>query len=232
VGTIVAERAFDVVSLALLFVAAVVFQFEVVTEYGLNLFQQLFSEKSGEFSVTKSLIIISVLVVVIVMVKVWFRMFAHLKLVIFIKRYLKGIWHGLVSAKDLERKVPFILCSLGIWAMYLWEHGLAFHATIGTAGLGFEIAISSLAFASIGMIVTPGGIGAYAYFMAKVLEKNNVPFELGFANGTLQWFAQFIIVLFIGFISLGLLPYTNKKKNTRCETPTSYPLKFIRVPLF
>lgn len=213
VGTIVAERAFDLVCLVLLFVMAILFQFEVVTQYGSHLFQQLFSEKSGEISITKTVVILSVLVAAFIIVKVWFRLFAHLKLVIFIKKILAGIWHGLVSAKDLDRKVPFILCSLGIWAMYLLGTWIGFYATIGTAGLGFEIAISSLAFASIGMIVTPGGIGAYAYFMAKVLEKNNVPFELGFANGTLQWFAQFIMVLLLGFISLGLLPYFNKQKN-------------------
>ena len=62
------------------------------------------------------------------------------------------------------------------------------------------------------MIITPGGIGAYAYFLAKVLEKNDIPFEIGFANGTLQWFAQFIIVLVDGFLCLGLLPFYNKQK--------------------
>jgi hypothetical protein len=61
------------------------------------------------------------------------------------------------------------------------------------------------------MIITPGGIGAYAFFLARVLQNNGVPFELGFANGTLQWFAQFLIIIFWGFISLGLLPYFNKK---------------------
>ena len=63
------------------------------------------------------------------------------------------------------------------------------------------------------MIITPGGIGAYAFFMAKVLEKNAIPFEIGFANGTLQWFAQFIIVLIIGTICVMLLPIYNKSTN-------------------
>ncbi len=43
-------------------------------------------------------------------------------------------------------------------------------------------------------------------------EKMGVPFEIGFANGTLQWFAQFIIVLIVGSICLILLPIYNKKK--------------------
>jgi uncharacterized membrane protein YbhN (UPF0104 family) len=62
------------------------------------------------------------------------------------------------------------------------------------------------------MIITPGGIGAYAYFMAKVLELNGVDYTLGLANGTLQWFSQFIIVIVLGGIALILLPLFNKQK--------------------
>jgi uncharacterized protein (TIRG00374 family) len=214
VGTIVAERAFDVLSLGIVFLLAFLFQFDVMGQYSYHLFKKIFSAKSGEISFTKTLIVISILLLLVFVVKVWFKKFAHLKLVVFIQKILKGIWSGIISTKDLDRKAPFILCSLGIWAMYLLGTWLGFYATIGTEGLGIEIALSALAFASIGMIATPGGIGAYAYFMAKVLEKNSVPFEIGFANGTLQWFAQFIIVLVVGFISLGLLPYFNKNKST------------------
>jgi hypothetical protein len=48
--------------------------------------------------------------------------------------------------------------------------------------------------------------------MAMVLEKNGIAFGIGYANGTLQWFAQFIIILIWGFICLGLLPWYNKKR--------------------
>ena len=61
------------------------------------------------------------------------------------------------------------------------------------------------------MILTPGGIGAYALFLAKVLEKSNIPFEIGYANGTLQWFAQFLIVVIVGSLCLAILPIYNKK---------------------
>jgi hypothetical protein len=98
--------------------------------------------------------------------------------------------------------------------LYLAGTWIGFYATKGPAGLGIQEAISCLAFASIGMIVTPGGIGAYAYLLAKVLElqDNSIPNSIGYANGTLQWFAQCIIVLVVGFVCLSLLPWYNKKK--------------------
>ena len=40
----------------------------------------------------------------------------------------------------------------------------------------------------------------------------NIEEGLGYANGTLQWIAQSVIILIVGFISLLLLPYYNKQK--------------------
>ena len=95
--------------------------------------------------------------------------------------------------------------------MYIAGTWMGLYATTGT-GVGFKAAISCLAFASIGMILTPGGIGAYAILLALVLELYNVPYTLGLANGTLQWFAQFLIILLVGFVCLILLPIYNRNK--------------------
>ena len=209
-GTIVAERAFDVVCLALIFIMAFALQFDVIGHYGLNLFRRLFEGEDGSFSFTKVAIVLLVVTAVIAAIRFLLRRFLHIRFVEVISRFIKGIWQGIVSVKDLQQKWAFIFTSLGIWAMYLLGTWVGFYATTGTTGLPFEVAVSALAFASIGMIITPGGIGAYALLMARVLEKNGVPFELGFANGTLQWFAQFLIIVLVGFISLMLLPYFNK----------------------
>lgn len=211
VGTIVAERAFDLVCLILVFLLAFALQFHVIGDFGIHLLKRLFLSKSGNFNTTKILITVAVIVVALLVIKLLFKRFPHIPFIISIKKVIKGIWQGIISIKDLQHKWAFIFSSLGIWAMYLLGTWIGFQATAGTAGLSLETAISGLAFASIGMIITPGGIGAYAFFLAKVLEQHDVPFALGFANGTLQWFAQFLIIIFVGFISLGLLPYYNKK---------------------
>jgi uncharacterized membrane protein YbhN (UPF0104 family) len=128
-----------------------------------------------------------------------------------LSKIIAGVWEGLSSIRQLDQKGLFLIYSVLIWGLYIMGTWIGLYATAGTSSLGIAAAVSALAFGSIGMIITPGGIGAYAYFIAKVLEKNGIGFELGFANGTLQWFAQFIIVLIVGFISLGLLPWYNKK---------------------
>lgn len=212
VGTIVAERAVDVISLGIVFLLALISQYDVVGEFARQLFVQVFENRSGSISFVKLGIVLAVLAAISMAVKHWFNQFSHLKIVILTKKVLGGIWEGLNSIRYLEQKRNFILYSIAIWALYIIGTWVGYLATQGTTGLGLGAAISGLAFASIGMIITPGGIGAYAFFLAKVLEKNEIPFEIGFANGTLQWFAQFAIVVLVGSICLVLLPYYNKKK--------------------
>ena len=212
VGTIVAERAVDVISLAIIFIITLLTQSDLIVSYGLELFRQLFENKSGQFSMQKIGIVIATVILLIVVLKIWSRKNGHLPFVVSAKKIIKGIWEGVSSIRYLQQKGMFIVYSITIWVLYILGTWVGLSATVGTAGLGFNAALAALAFGSIGMIVTPGGIGAYAYFIAKIVEKMGVPFEIGFANGTIQWFAQFIIVLIVGSICLLVLPIYNKTK--------------------
>lgn len=213
VGTIVAERAVDVISLGIVFLLALIFQFEVVGEYAMQLFRQVFENSEGHFSFLRIGIFAGILAGGFIALRIWFKQFSHLKIVMLVQKILQGIWEGLGSIRKLKQEGLFIFYSVFIWLLYIGGTWVGLLATDGTSHLGISQAISALAFASIGMIITPGGIGAYAYFLAKVLEKNNIPFEIGFANGTLQWFAQFGIVVIVGFLCLGLLPFYNKHRH-------------------
>ena len=211
VGTIVVERAIDVVSLGLIFLLVFVTQYDVIGQYGRDIFYQLFMSRKGGFSWNNIIIILLVMIILFFIIKHWFKKFAHLKIVIVIKNILKGVWEGLISVLKLKQKKLFIAYTLGIWFLYLAGLWVGLYATTGTSHLGLPQALSGLAFASIGMILTPGGIGAYAMFLADVLVVYKVPYTIGLANGTLQWFAQLLIVAFLGFVSLLILPWNNRK---------------------
>ena len=129
-----------------------------------------------------------------------------------LKKILLGIIEGLISASRLKHKLLFAIYTITIWLCYVTATWIGLYATEATRGLGIKGAISCLAFGSIGMILTPGGIGTYAIFLAIALEGNGILYEYGIANGTIQWFAQTIIVLVIGFLCLMMLPIYNKHK--------------------
>ena len=211
VGTIVAERAVDVVSLGIVFLLTMVTQSDILAEYGNELIGQLF-KKGENISITALLIFAGILIVLMIAIRVWFNQFSHLKIVVLVKKIVAGVWEGLISIRRLKQKGLFVYYSALIWILYAAGTWVGLMATEGTSHLGMGAALGALAFGSIGMIVTPGGIGAFAFFIAKVLQENGVPFEIGFANGTLQWFAQFLIVVLLGGISLLLLPVYNKPK--------------------
>jgi glycosyltransferase 2 family protein len=210
VGTIVAERAFDVVCLLVLFLTALILEHDVVMAAYHKLQQSAFNkgENSNTGLYVKLAMFTGIIITILFLVitKKWNAFFGKIKTI------FKGIGEGLTSAWRLKQKKLFIFYSLSIWVLYLLGTYIGLYATAGTS-VGFRASISCLAFASIGMIITPGGIGAYAILTALVLELYNVPYSLGLANGTLQWFAQFIIILVVGFICLILLPIYNRKKN-------------------
>lgn len=212
VGTILVERAFDVISLGLVFIIALVSQFDVVGAYAGQLLAPLLESNKSETSYLKIGVIVLFILFIAIGTWIILKKFPHNKFVSIFKNIIAGVWEGLSSIRQLDQKGLFILYSVLIWGLYILGTWIGLYATAGTSNLGIAAAVSALAFGSIGMIITPGGIGAYAYFIAKVLEKNGIGFEIGFANGTLQWFAQFIIVLTVGFFSLGLLPWFNKKQ--------------------
>ena len=209
VGTIVAERAFDVISLGIVFLLALTLQFNVI-EAG---WQQLQTGNSTRTDSNNNLLIILGIVAFLVLVALilFFTLRHKFETIISpIKKIIQGIWEGVMSATKLKKHNLFFFYSFSIWFLYLLATYIGLYGTEGTAS-SFSTAISCLAYASIGMIITPGGIGAYAYFMAKVLELNGIEYTLGLANGTLQWFSQVIIVIVLGGIALVVLPFINKQ---------------------
>ena len=209
VGTIVAERAFDVLSLGLVFLMALGLQFNVI-EAGWNQLKNqtnspAVSSNDGNWKIFVLGAVISIVLILFIVLRKRIP-----TIIASVKKIIPGIWEGVISATKFKKHNLFFLYSFGIWFLYLLTTYVGLHATAGTES-SFATAISCLAYASIGMILTPGGIGAYAYFMAKVLELNGVDYTLGLANGTLQWFSQFLIVIVLGGISLILLPILNKQ---------------------
>jgi uncharacterized protein (TIRG00374 family) len=209
VGTIVAERAFDVISLGLVFLMALGLQFNVI-EAGWNQLKNQTNTPSSTVNDSNWKVYLLLAVLSIVLALFFILRKRIPKIITSIQQIVRGIWEGVISATKLKQQNLFFLYSFGIWFLYLLATYVGLHATEGTES-SFATAISCLAYASIGMILTPGGIGAYAYFMAKVLELNGVDYTLGLANGTLQWFSQFLIVLLLGGVSLILLPILNKQ---------------------
>ncbi len=216
VGTIVAERAVDMICLVIVSFITVLLQVDVVGSYAMSLFHMI-TGSSGEKINSNGLIIfvVSLLIALIVLYliikkhkqKNWF-----LK----VKSILKGVYDGLLSIRNVPRKNLFILQSVFIWILYLLSIQIGFYALKETEGLGISVALSVLCFGSLGMLVpTQGGLGSYQYAVQKTLLLYGIGEALGYAFGWILWIAQMGIVLVTGLICFVLLPIVNRNKIVR-----------------
>lgn len=211
VGTIVAERVFDVVCLGIVFLLALFFQFDIVMKAFEEM--QAFTKSNATQEDKPNYILWALTICIVALIAFMIITKRYQKMIAGFKKIFIGVWAGLISAWKLENNWLFIFYSASIWALYLLGTYIGFFATEGTTHLGISAAFTALVFASIAMIVTPGGLGSYSFLLAIVFKLQNpsIPESIGNANGLLQWFAQCIIVLVVGFVCLILLPWYNKK---------------------
>ena len=216
VGTIVAERAFDLVCLIIVTTTTVILEFDTIGAFAMNMIEPLYQSKSGKFSFTRLLLILGGIVIVVFLFRLLFRRFLHINFVQKLKTILAGIWHGLTSIRFVQNKSLFLFYTIAIWVLYLGSTWLGFQVLEETKGLGVAAAFSVLVMGSIGMIMSPGGIGAYPWLIQETTELYGVAAEpYGQALGWLLWLGQFIIFIVFGTLSFILLPVFNKKKHAK-----------------
>ncbi|HTQ65508.1 MAG TPA: lysylphosphatidylglycerol synthase transmembrane domain-containing protein [Puia sp.] len=216
VGTIVAERAFDVICLSIVFGLTFIFQFDVINSLVQNYIYPLFQGKGGKASFIKIAYVAIGLIFFLLLLRFLFGRLGHINIVQKIKNMLIGVWHGLISVRSLKNKPLFFVYTVGIWMLYLLSTWCGFFAIRETSGLNMADALTVLAMGSIGMIVSPGGIGAYALLVQETVALYNIPKEpYGQALGWLLWFGQFLSFILFGVVSFILLPRVNKKNNEK-----------------
>jgi hypothetical protein len=220
VGTIVVERAVDVVCLMVIFILALLFEGRFIGDYVANLFANFFRNRSGDFSLTKMLVAALVVAGGIWLVSFVLRRFGHIDAVGKIKNILKGIAKGLNSIRLVKHKGLFLFHTILIWLMYLASTTVGIYALRETAHLGIGSGLTTLGIGSIAMIITPGGIGAYPFLVEKLMELYGISRETGIALGWLLWVAQTAIILVGGLVCFALLTFFNKKQ----KKPVAEPL--------
>jgi glycosyltransferase 2 family protein len=223
VGTIVAERAFDVICLAIVFGLTFIFQFDIVSSLVHDYIYPLFQNKNGGTAYKKIILLAVGLIVFLVILKIVFSRFAHINIVQKIRDILTGVWHGLISVRALKNKPLFFFYTIGIWFMYLLSTWCGFFAIDATSHLSLADALTVLAMGSVGMILSPGGIGAYALLVMNTVALYHIPKEpYGQALGWLLWFGQFLSFVIFGVISFILLPRVNRQKMKVNETAPGF----------
>jgi len=212
IGTIVAERAFDVLCLLIVILITFFWQFDAIGGLLKETIATILQSKAEQLTTTK--IVIFVVLLLAILGLIWFVLdrYAHLKFIKRIKVIIKGVWEGLISVKRIKNKGWFFFHSAFIWAMYLTSVRLGMYALQETSNLGWGESLAVLTTGSLAMIVpTPGGgLGVYHVFVQQTLLLYGLTEATGFAFGIILWVVQFFQMLLSGFVALLLFPYFNK----------------------
>jgi uncharacterized protein (TIRG00374 family) len=207
VGTIVAERAVDLICLVLVALIMLVTQFDLLGETALTGIKE--AAKGGQ--PVKIILILSAIVAGLLLIRFIVHRFAHIHIFAAIRKIGSGIWHGLTSIAKIRAKGWFLFHTFMIWMLYLVSIYLGFRAFPAVADLNFNASVAILVFGSLGMIATQGGIGAYQLAVQKTLLLYGITAVTGLAFGWVLWGAQTAIVIIAGVVSLLILPFINKK---------------------
>jgi len=212
VGTIILERLIDALSLILIFSITLIIQPGLYSKLADNVFTIAGEEETKTIrGYVLALILIGI---VIVIIAAWMvikkKKFTDLGLAI--QRIGQRIWMGLSAVRHLKKKGQFLVLTLLLWILYLSGGYIGFHALHETEHYGIKEAFTVLSAGSIGMIITPGGIGAYAYLIEATMQLYGLKQSIAVAFGWLLWIAQTVIILIGGLFSFALLPWHNKRK--------------------
>lgn len=223
VGTIVAERAFDLICLLLVLFITIFLQLDIIGSFATDLLGNIVKGKSGEFNPTVIILVVAVIIAAILLIRFVFRRFSHFLLIKKINTIFKGIWQGVISVRDVKQKGWFFFHSGFIWVCYLLSIRIGFYAMEQTSVYGIKESLSVLSMGSVGMIATQGGIGAYPLLVQETMVLYGLTENLGKAFGWLLWLVQFLMVIVFGFLSLGILPviYRNKIPNEKHKPYTT-----------
>lgn len=214
-GTVITERALDLVCLILVFFATLALEFTKISGIANDLIFNTLSEKMHALMQKQTFVIIAVLVLLLIAGALfYFRKKIQTLITGKAKGFIVGIWDGLKSVKNVDKPMLFIFHTVAIWAMYILQVYVCFFAFGETSHLSFVVAVVIVVFGSVGIIAVPGGTGAYQAIVIQILTTVYlISGTIAFAFAWAVWTTQFALILILGLISLILLAVLNKEKS-------------------
>jgi len=204
-GTIVCERAWDVASVLVLFVVALVAKWKEFGGFFIkNIWEPVFGggEAAGGSS-WGTVVAVGVILLLAGGVFALYKLRNKSKFCRKIADAVKGIATGFASFAHIKNKWLFIISTLGIWIMYLLMTFFMFKAIPPLSHLGLIDAVFISSIGNIASVIpVPGGIGAYHYLTALSLSSlYGCSWETGILFATLSHELHAVLIVILGVAS-------------------------------
>ena len=209
-GTVVSERAVDIIVMLLVTGTTMLLQFGVFTTFfektGTNIDGILSKFSSTGYLVTA----ICALAVVILLHLLLKRLSIYNK----VKTTFAGVWQGVKSIGHLSNVPLFILLSFGIWASYFIHYYITFFCFDFTSDLGVTCGLVTFVVGSIAVLVpTPNGAGPWHFAVKTMLILYGVAEVPALYFVLIVHTVQTLLIMVLGIISMAALAMTPKALN-------------------
>jgi uncharacterized protein (TIRG00374 family) len=213
IGTVIIERSLDVVCLFLLALGVFLMEYEYINTYIIDILHAI--KSNLQHGVQSRTFVFVLITLVIAFFCIYLLARKNVKWTNFFSRIFGGVWEGLVSIRKVNNKFLFIVYTILIWACYsiaVWIGCFAMHET---THLKLSTAVALLVSGSFGIILTPGGLGAYPYAIQKTLYFYGIHKNIAIAFGWMLWLIQFLFTITFGLLAYIALNERNKKNEKR-----------------
>ncbi len=214
IGTIILERIIDAITLLIVFAITLAIQPGIYTDL-INAF--FHSPRDPKTKKIPGFLIAGILVGIIVIIMLLWMLIKkkNLKDVIALFNKIgRSVWQGVSAVQHLKKRGLFLFYTLVLWGCYFFSTYVGFFALQETRQYGMKETFAILSAGSVGVIVTPGGIGAYALLIKKTMEVYGLQEGIALAFGWILWLVQTFSLLIGGIFSFVAIPYFNKRKIT------------------
>jgi len=216
-GTVILERSIDMVLFFSLFFITFLIEYKRLDVYVRTHIYPAINDKFAFIS-TDMLFGKLVLGIAVIGIIIYFVFGKKIKQSSFFQKIfnmLLGIWEGLKSIAKIKNPLLFIGYSILIWVFYFLMIYTCLFSLPQTSELGMSAALTVLVLGSIGIMITPGGIGLYPVIVAQTLVLYGITKESGYGDaiGWITWSAQTLMIIVVGAASLIYLSLKKKNPN-------------------
>ncbi len=213
IGTVIAERAFDVLTILFLILTAMLVNYDLFSDiYDAALAQVPEDEAAKSGGIPTIWIVFGVLITAILGTVIWVRL-QGLRFLVKLRAVFRNVWKGVKSIRYVHNKALFGLNTLIIWSMYFFMTYFVFFSIPPTSELGLSAGMAVLVMSGIAMLVpVQGGIGAFHLFIATTLIFYGVSNEDGLVYATLMHASQLVLYFIAGGLSFFLAVFMSRKK--------------------
>ncbi len=228
-GTVIADRVFDVLVLAVLLILNFALEFDRLSTFFAGLVGSRL-EGSGESANILGILIGGGLIAAL-LVSIWIWRSRSLRerllsiaLVRKVWEFAQGMINGLLSVRKLDSPLLFVVSTVAIWVCYYFTSYVLFFCIPETSHLGMLAGLTVLVIGSVGMTApTQGGIGAYHLLVGNVMVLYGLTQQDGITLATFVHGTQMLLMLAAGAIAFLLALFHQKKGSTEEKGPVIEP---------